>query len=481
MSRDDKAPTVPQDAAPIDLYALPPDAIKEPPQSLWTALRQIGPGLILAGSIVGTGELIATTHLGAKAGFALMWLVLVSCFIKVFVQVELGRHAVSSGETILTSFTKLPGPGFLFGWWWLIMMLSTQAQLATMVGGVGQAAHLALPSVAEALGTSPETPWAVVAAVSTALLLVAGSYGVVEKASTWLVVAFTMMTVLSVIMLPAGSITAADLQSGMTFQIPPEAVMAALMMFGITGVGGSELIAYPYWCIEKGYARNVGPKPGVDAKPEEHEGWLRRAKGWLSVMKLDAWFCMGVYTVATIAFYLLGAAVLHKSTGGEGLPGSIGAMLSALTQMYVPALGAKAALWFMVIGAFAVLYSTLISATAANCRALADFLHVNNIVTFTHADDRRRWIRIFSIAFPALYLVVYLIGRNPVVLVSIGGIAQALTLPMIASAAVYMRYKRTDRRITPGLIWDAFLWLSMIGLTGAALYGLYDVYQKITG
>ena len=49
---------------PNDPYALPPDAIQEPPRTFLRALRQIGPGLILAGSIVGTGELIATTASG---------------------------------------------------------------------------------------------------------------------------------------------------------------------------------------------------------------------------------------------------------------------------------------------------------------------------------------------------------------------------------------------------------------------------------
>ncbi len=92
-------------------YTLPPEAIQDPPKTVGKALLQIGPGLILAGAIVGTGELIQTTHLGAKAGFALLWLVIVSCFIKVFVQIELGRHAVSSGETTLGSFRRLPGRG----------------------------------------------------------------------------------------------------------------------------------------------------------------------------------------------------------------------------------------------------------------------------------------------------------------------------------------------------------------------------------
>src|SRR4051812_44340916 len=97
-------PTPMSDPRPTDPYALAPDAVREPPHSLGSALLQIGPGLILAGAIVGTGELIATTNLGAKVGFALLWLVIASCFIKVFVQIELGRYAISSGQTTFAGF-----------------------------------------------------------------------------------------------------------------------------------------------------------------------------------------------------------------------------------------------------------------------------------------------------------------------------------------------------------------------------------------
>ena len=86
------------------------DAIQEPPRTFFRAIRQIGPGLILAASIVGTGELINTTGLGAKAGFSLLWLILLSCVIKVFVQVELGRYAITHGKTTLAAFDTLPGP-----------------------------------------------------------------------------------------------------------------------------------------------------------------------------------------------------------------------------------------------------------------------------------------------------------------------------------------------------------------------------------
>src|SRR6478609_7814957 len=137
-----------------DLYALPADKIQEPPRTFFRAIRQIGPGLILAASIVGTGELINTTSLGARAGFSLLWLILLSCVIKVFVQVELGRYAITHGKTSLAAFDTVPGPRLGASWicWlWLLMTLGTQFQIAAMEGTVGQVAHMAFPGASDAM------------------------------------------------------------------------------------------------------------------------------------------------------------------------------------------------------------------------------------------------------------------------------------------------------------------------------------------
>ena len=99
-----------KDGTNIDPYAMSAADIREPPDSLWRALRQIGPGIILAGAIVGSGELIVTTSLGAQHGYIFLWLILFSCVIKVFVQIELGRCAISSGKPTLGALNEFPGP-----------------------------------------------------------------------------------------------------------------------------------------------------------------------------------------------------------------------------------------------------------------------------------------------------------------------------------------------------------------------------------
>src|SRR5215213_10432028 len=83
---------------------------ENPPSSILGILSRLGPGLIIAGSIVGSGELIATTKTGAEAGFWLLWLIMIGCVIKVFVQVELGRDAIVRGKTTMDALGEVPGP-----------------------------------------------------------------------------------------------------------------------------------------------------------------------------------------------------------------------------------------------------------------------------------------------------------------------------------------------------------------------------------
>ena len=85
---------------------------------------------------------------GAQAGISLLWLVIIGCVIKVFVQIELGRYTIGNGETTLTALNKVPGPRLRVNWvvwYWLVMMLVGFGQLGGIIGGVGQSLALAIP------------------------------------------------------------------------------------------------------------------------------------------------------------------------------------------------------------------------------------------------------------------------------------------------------------------------------------------------
>ena len=477
-----------------DLYALPAEAIKEPPHTFWKALRQIGPGLILAASIVGTGELINTTGLGAKAGFSLLWLIVLSCVIKVFVQVELGRYAITHGKTTLAAFDTLPGPRVGASWlcWlWLIMMLTTQAQIAAMEGTVGQAAHMAFPgaskTIADAAGnlvaswgpylsSHEEYFWAGVTTLAAILLLLSGGYRRLERITTILVAAVTLFTVASVLVLQWTSfrINVADVERGFELAVPAAAVALAFSAFGITGVGASELFAYPYWCIEKGYARYAGVRTD---DPE----WVHRAKGWIRVMQLDAWISMVVFTIATVAFYFLGAAVLHPQHLDPQGP----EMIPTLSRMYMQPLEGTSLAWLrpftrvaFLVGAWAVLFKTLYVATAANSRLTADFLDRLGIWHPATPRARERMVKLFCIVYPTLALGLYYLFREPQGLIKAGGMAQALMLPFIAGATIYLRQRDADRRVGPSFFTDICNWIAFFSVTAVAAYAVYNVYLQ---
>lgn len=432
-----------------------PPSFEPAPTRLRDMLRHLGPGLIITATIVGSGELIVTPKLGASSGFTLLWFIIVGCLLKVFIQIELGRHTVASGASSLESMNLMPGPRLAASWlvWvWLVMFAATFFQVAGMLGGMASILALAglpasKPVIAGGLGAL------------TALLLVVGRYRLIERASTWMVVAFTLCTMVAVgaLQFTPYAITARHLAEGFSFQLPASSTVA-FAAFGIIGVGASELIYYPYWCLEKGYARHVGPTDGTPA-------WTARARGWMRVLQADAWVSCAIYTAATLAFYLLGAAVLHA----KGLDVTNADMIATLSHMYIETFGAWS-LWLFLIGAAAVLYSTIFAATAANTRLIADALQVFGLRRYASDQERQQVVRALCVIVPVAWTALYLLWGSPVTLVFVGAVAQGLMLPFLAVLALRLNYRHTDPALRTGAVWRTGLWLSAACMIAVGAY-----------
>ena len=562
------------DGAPGPMDTDAASGIKDPPRTMGGYLTALGPGMIIAGAVVGSGELIATTKVGAQAGIWLLWLIIVGCVIKVFVQIELGRHTISHSETPLAALDKVPGPRARVNWiiwYWLVMMIVLLGTIGGIVGGVGQALALTFPLTGdyvrtirvpshaeltryvawadgdvesrselsqqdverfelghaivheriEALGdegrmlveaarelsaaryrlnnsgtdadvqgadesseavrvaearlaeltsgyTTDDRIWALLVTVVTIGLLCYGRYGLIEKLSIVLVVAFTIVTVGNVIVLQFRTefaLSIDDYLKGLSLHVPPgrEGFATAMATFGMIGVGATELLMYPYWCLEKGYGRFTGPRSSDD-------GWARRARGWMMVMHYDAFASMALYTVATLAFFILGVAVLHR----QGLDPEGMRMVSTLLEQYVPVFGPHAK-WVFLSGAITVLYSTYLVANAAFARMFTDATKLFGLIDSGDARVHDRAVTGFSILLPSISLGVYCMpDANPVALVLLGGVMEGIMLPMLAFGALYFRFRKADPRIAPGKLWDSLLILSSIGLLIAGAYIAYE-------
>lgn len=446
-----------------DPYHVTYESILEPPVGWAQSLRQLGPGLILSASIVGSGELIATTALGAQAGFAILWMVIVSTLVKVAVQIELARWTISTGQPALTGYNRVPPRIGPIGWiniLWVIMALSKILQLGGIVGGVAVAFSILFPIGGDPLGGTSLTLWTVVVAAVSIALLYSNRYSLIERGAVVLVVIFTFITILIAFGLPFTpfAFTSQDVLSGLTFAIPAGAVGAAVAMFGITGVGADEITFYTYWCVEKGYARHIGP-------PDGSEAWVRRANGWISVMYKDAFVSWVIYTFGTLAFFLMGAAVLHP----QGLAPEGNQMITTLSRMYTDTLGEWAAIVFL-IGAIAVLGSTLWAGVPSWARMYTNLLAVLGALDWQDPITRTRVIRAFTVALPIIWAIAYLFIQSPVIMVQIGGVMTGVFLLGVVVAVWYLRRTEIDPRLYGGGAFNALLVVSSIAI---AILGIY--------
>jgi Mn2+/Fe2+ NRAMP family transporter len=451
-----------------DPYIISNETIKEPPTTLFDRFKFLGPGFILSASIVGSGELIATTILGAKAGFIALWIIIISCLAKVAVQLEFGKHAVLTGERCMQAFAQVgikrtASSSTRSKWavWTLLVLIGLKiVQLGGMLGGAVVILNMLAPGI-------PITVWAIVTAASVGLLIYNGKYSIIEKFSLFMIAMFTLLTLASLFSLQYTDYGFSWLHvlSIQQFNLPPEIVPYAIGAFGITGVASDEIIAYNYWCLEKGYAAYTGPRDNSAA-------WRRRAEGWIKVMFLDATVAMIIYTIVTVAFYLLGAAVLYQR--GEVPHGN--EVIETLALIYTASLGPGIKTAYLV-GGFFVLYSSLFATLGAWTRIFPDIFGELGWFNFNDLQKRKRVIAVLAWFFPACWGAIYLYIELPVLMVLFGGLIGSFMLFVVMIGAIHFKYGRVQL-MPSGALYTIAFWISIVSIF---VVGIYGISQVISG
>lgn len=452
-----------------DPYVLDPANIKDPPKGWRGGLRFLGPGMITSAAVVGSGELLTATTLGAEVGFTLFWLVFVSTFVKVWVQVELARWSISTGKAAITGYNDVPPKIAGRGWMtWLVLLMFLQFLIgqAGVIGASALAFSTLLPIGGDPFSTVSIGVWVLILVVIAIGIHIVNRYKLVESISTVLVVLVTAFAVVMVFLVQFTEYqwSVADLGSGLRFQISVGSMGVALSMFGMTGVGAGEITAYTYWCVEKGYSAWTGPNDGSEA-------WVRRARGWIRVMKLDAWVAWGVYTVSTAAFYMLGAAVLHpqpelRPEGPE--------VMGIISSIFTSTVGQWGGVVFL-IGAGVALFKTIIANVPSLGRQVGNTLSVFGAFDWTDMHQRDRWMRVIMVVLPVTWGLLAVVVQAALTLVVIAGILNSLFLMGVAVATLYLSRTETDPRVKDGKPFMVLLVISAIAIFAVGLIGLSDI------
>jgi Mn2+/Fe2+ NRAMP family transporter len=417
--------------------------IREAPSRIFEVLRSIGPGIVVTGSVIGAGELINTPQRASTFGFAILWAVILSCVIKYWLQVELGRYCVATNLTTIQALNTLPGPRwrnthiipllYMFGF---ILSMATLAGILTATAGLLRSVCLDLfPNVTVLAGMRF---WIVIITSATALLLYRGTYESLERFITLLVAGFSLSVILCLVLIQLSPqrIALADLGSGLTFRVPPGGEYYIISLMGALGTGANELFMYPYWILESGYAKFVGPKES----PVATESWYGRARGWLRVMKVDVAVATAIATIVTMGYYLVGAAVLFGAEiGGTDV-------VKDVSRMFTQTFGRWSYLVFM-LGGFCTLYSTLVVMAAATGRMGADLTSSLGFIDWHDEPARRRAIRIFTMTMLTGWLLLSLVMTQPQNYIAFGQFAIGIINTPILLIGIVMMAFRTEKRL----------------------------------
>ena len=436
------------------------------PKTFKERLKFIGPSVIVTGSVVGSGSIVMTPLLGAAAGFLLLWWLLLSMWSKPIIQAEISRYVVVTRKTFLEAFADMPGfkttiQGKTTSWlvWFMFIgVIPSVAGMGGLAGAVAEAGNTMFPLLSTEV-------WVFISCLITWLLLYFGSYRSLERTLLAMVLFFSFMTLIIALAMQSTEyqVNLNQISEGLSFSLPTEYLPLALAVFGFTGISYGEIMAYTYWCLEKGYA-------------EDTNNDIEEKKHWIKTMQTDVWVTVFFITIGTLPFFFLGAGVLNNV---PELQESLATssfwdvdVISSLQNMFSLVLGGWAK-WLFIILAFFVLFSTLLSGTAAFTRTISDYLISMGLVR-EKTDTRTKLIKLIAFVIPFLSGLFYFILPNPITLLLIAGIWAAMGLPIVNIGALYL-VNKLEPALQPKVSTKVILWVSLVLQLSLAGLIVYDI------
>ena len=434
-------------------------------------LAAVGPGIVVTGSVIGSGELVNTPVQAAAFGFVLLWAVLLSCVIKYFLQVEMARHCLVENRTTFEAINECPGPKFRGTSWigltYMVGYIVAMLPVIGIIGALGGLMHAVWP-----LPVSAEHSvqlWGTINVLAALALLWGGAYHRLETLVTLLVAGFSISVGVGVLLLQGTEyrILGSDIAAGLTFSLGPKpaaGAFAVLSLMGALGVAANELFMYPYWILEKGYAAKLGDPTDT--------GWTARARHWINTIRLDAGLATIVATVVTAAFYLLGAAVLFRQ---DVQPKGLG-VVQQIASVYTATYG-EWSRWIFYVGAFCTLFSTLAVYTAASGRMWTDLFASLGLLDRKRPAAVRRSHQVVQLVWLAALLAAFLVmPKQPARWIVQGHyVLGTFMMPLLMVAIVWMAF-HTDARVRMGRWWEAALIASAAVILACVVVGLVVQY-----
>ncbi|MGI8528483.1 MAG: Nramp family divalent metal transporter [Geodermatophilaceae bacterium] len=409
--------------------------------------RVLGPGVIAAGVGLASGEFVLWPYISANVGLVFLWAMFVGVTLQFFINMEIERYTLATGETALTGFSR--------SWRHWGLVFAIMAALANMWPGWATSSATVLTF---AIGGGNAVLIAIIELVVIGLVLtlspvVYQSVEQIQFAKVIAVVIFMLVALFLVITRDAYS-ALPDVVTNVG-QVPTELGFALVLgALAFAGGGGAQNLVQSNWIRDKNMGmgaripRLVSPITGEDqAAPstgflfDPNDANLRRWRGWWKVANTEQL----VSFVAITAFTITVTSLLAFSTVfGQDVANDV-----AFLQTEADVLNERTGwfgTFFLWIGAVS-LFAAALGILDYVGRLVADVLKVNYLA------DSQRWTesRIYTTvvwSLIALGTIILLAGLDqPLVLLVIAAVLGGFMMFVYSILLIQLNRKALPRAI----------------------------------
>lgn len=385
-------------------------------RSFWRNLALIGPAFVAGAWQFGPGNLTTAMNAGALYGYTLIWVIIVSTILMIFLTDMSVRLGIRTPISLISSIKETLGG-------WVGVVAGLGVFLITLCFSVGNAVGAGVGLSMLVPGTSP-VMWTLICTVAVAtILLFKGIYGIVEKV---LIVIVALMAVCFIVSAFAARPDWAAAGAGLVPVVPDG---AWLLIIGLVGTNFS---------INAAFYTSYGTKARGRTRAEYRDITI--------VDTVPGIIAPGIMTALVI---VVAAAVLNST--GSDTPGAF----AGLAKIFEPIAGPVGA-WIFALGFFGAAFSSMIPNCVAGGTMLSDAFGRG-----ASADSKTaRLGSAFILAF-GLAVTVIFAGSSPVQLIVL---AQALTVLFAPILAILIIIMANNRKLMGDLRnrW----WQNVLGVIG---------------
>ena len=415
-------------------------ARSEVPSTWRSRLRLIGPGLVVAATGVGAGDMVSSLTAGTEFGTVLIWAIILGAALKFALTEGLGRWYMATRTTVLDGWHSMG--------WWATGYFMIYLALVTFFFGAAAPSASALAVTAMFPGVMPLWAWAILHSVVFGFLIcIIGQYELFERVMEVFVgLMFVTVVGLAILLVPnVGALAVSTVLPRM----PEGSLPFVLAVIG--GVGGTfTLVSYTYWVRERGWRR----------------------PGWIPMMRTD----LGVGYIATgifmVAMLVIGAELLFASGTSIEDEGGLVELSNPIAERFGPV-----ASWLFLVGFWAAATSSITGAWNGGAYLFGDLVRTIRRIPEEEGEEylseRGFFFRAFLvwITFPPMLLLTF---DEPVLIVIIYASLGAFFMPFLAITLIWLLNRRVDREYRSGLLSNLILGVSV-------LLFLYVGIQEILG